>query len=650
MMVVALITLRGGHAETPPQTYYVSPAGNSANPGSIDKPWDLTSALSKSSVVKPGDTIYLRDGVYGSGGTTTFTSSLNGTKDKPIVVRGFPKERATVNGHITVNGKFNWYWGFEITNSMTERHVASKDRLGGLELYGEGTKVINMVLHDTGHPAIGFWRPVGDGGEIYGTLIWGAGIYDTSPQYKGEMRGSPIYAQNQTGQRLISDNITFRNLTTAMKAYATNSWANGFTFDGNIALQATDNLGLFVESQDNPIDKLVLSNNYIYLGPDKNGTGFTAGLFNPKHGEIIAQNNYIGLTNGVGYNIKNWDKVTVTNNTVVAKKGSALRIDNATPMSQFNIDRNTYIVGAARPFQDTELQQRLDAVWACDFTSSTQTIKDYTQGRSGGPVNSCPGASVAGSRYDRNSVITSDMSQATNRVFVRANKYEPGRANIAVYNWENRPSVSADLSSILKPGQSYVVLDAQNYYGKPIASGVYKGGVITLPMNLTEVAPLIGSVPEIPNTHTAPEFAAFVVLPQEGVAPNSNPNTQRPGQVSYATASTAASSNQTAAPISISSNSGKSEDKTNDLSDISKLASPTSQNKSLLVRYSETVKSIVRKYPILVGAIMLGLIAIISGAIWWLMRRRSVTQNTSNYPTNTATDDELVPPTDPPKV
>lgn len=623
MLIVAILALGTSNADAPPHTYYVAPNGNPNNSGNIDQPWDLTTALSKASLVKPGDTIYLRDGVYGSGGKTTFASSLNGTKERPIIIRGFPKERATVDGHITVNGKHNWYWGFEITNSMTERHTPSSERLGGLELYGEGTKVINMVLHDTGHPGIGFWRTVGDGGEIYGTLIWGTGVYDTSSEYQGVMRGSPIYAQNQVGQRLIQDNITFRNFTTAMKAYATNSWANGFTFDGNIAMQANDNLGLFIESQTNPIDKLVLTNNYIYLGADKNGTGFTAGLYNSKHGEIIAQNNYIGLINGMGYSIKNWDKVTVTDNTIVAKKGSALRIDNDSPMSQFNIDHNTYIVGAGRPFQDSELQKRLDAVWACDYVSSTQTIRDYVEGRSGGPSGKCPGGSVDGSRYDRNSTITEDIPQATNRVFIRPNKYEAGRANIAVYNWRDQSSISVDLSSILKNGQSYTVLDAQNYYGTPVASGVYTGGEISLPMNLSQVAKLVGNVSstDISNTHTAPEFASFIVLPQSGVAPNTNPNITRPGETNYVAGATLAPTqpNHTTNPIG----HPKVEDQTDINSQPGDLTNSANSTVSQQ-EYSKLVRKYLKNNIWSIVFIILGL-TLVGGAgfIWYKSKHRN---------------------------
>jgi len=35
------------------------------------------------------------------------------------------------------------------------------------------------------------------------------------------------------------------------------------------------------------------------------------------------------------------------------------------------------------------------------------------------------------------------------KVFVRPNRYESGRANIVVYNWDNSPKVSVDVHSVL---------------------------------------------------------------------------------------------------------------------------------------------------------------------------------------------------------
>ena len=51
------------------------------------------------------------------------------------------------------------------------------------------------------------------------------------------------------------------------------------------------------------------------------------------------------------------------------------------------------------------------------------------------------------------------------KVLVRPNKYEPGRANLCVYNWASQKAVDADLSAVgLKTGDRYAVRDVQNFF------------------------------------------------------------------------------------------------------------------------------------------------------------------------------------------
>src|SRR5687768_18287792 len=66
--------------------FHVSPAGTPAGNGSLEKPWDLASALAAPEAVKPGDTLWLHEGTYRGG----FVSRLTGRQGMPIVVRGAP--------------------------------------------------------------------------------------------------------------------------------------------------------------------------------------------------------------------------------------------------------------------------------------------------------------------------------------------------------------------------------------------------------------------------------------------------------------------------------------------------------------------------------------------------------------------------------
>src|SRR5262245_42117393 len=90
------------------------------------------------------------------------------------------------------------------------------------------------------------------------------------------------------------------------------------------------------------------------------------------------------------------------------------------------------------------------------------------------------------------------------KVFVRPNRYEAGRANITVYNWDLKNQVEVDLSGALRNGDRFEVRNARDFYGQPVLSGVYAGKPLSMPM--------AGSQP-------APEFGAFVVMKLSGSSP-----------------------------------------------------------------------------------------------------------------------------------
>ena len=98
-------------------------------------------------------------------------------------------------------------------------------------------------------------------------------------------------------------------------------------------------------------------------------------------------------------------------------------------------------------------------------------------------------------------------------VGVLPNAYEPGRAHAVVYNWQRQEYVSIDLSGTgLAIGAAFEIRDAQNYFGLPVATGVFNGASVNVPMTGRAVTPAIGNVPIQPE-HTAIEFAVFVVKP-----------------------------------------------------------------------------------------------------------------------------------------
>jgi hypothetical protein len=95
---------------------------------------------------------------------------------------------------------------------------------------------------------------------------------------------------------------------------------------------------------------------------------------------------------------------------------------------------------------------------------------------------------------------------------VRPNQYEPGRANVVIFNWDLKPSLQVDLSgSGIRVGDPYQIRDAENWFGGAVVSGTYTGTPVTIPMSGLVVAQPFGAVP-YPPSHTAPQFGVFVLL------------------------------------------------------------------------------------------------------------------------------------------
>jgi hypothetical protein len=110
--------------------------------------------------------------------------------------------------------------------------------------------------------------------------------------------------------------------------------------------------------------------------------------------------------------------------------------------------------------------------------------------------------------YPKNRYFTRSSPPKGVEIFVRRNAYETKRANVVVFNWDRRKSVSFDgRLAGLERGDTYEVRNAQNYYGD-VVTGRFDGRKIEISMVRATVAPPLGAA--APKT-TFPEFGAFIV-------------------------------------------------------------------------------------------------------------------------------------------
>jgi len=99
---------------------------------------------------------------------------------------------------------------------------------------------------------------------------------------------------------------------------------------------------------------------------------------------------------------------------------------------------------------------------------------------------------------------------STTQVVVRPNKYETGRAFVAVYNFALQAVVDVDLSQVLTPGTSFQVRNVQDVFGTPVVSGTYAGGTVSVPMGGVQPPVPIGGAPRL-APKTGPAFDVFLV-------------------------------------------------------------------------------------------------------------------------------------------
>jgi hypothetical protein len=478
--------------------FFVSPSGTASGNGSREHPWDIETALRHPAAVKPGDTIWIRGGRYGSGAAgAVLRSRLTGTPRDPIVVRARPGERAIIDAWLQVGccegdskpgeGAWVWFWGLEFAGFHSDR---SSGRSGppdytamanhaGADTWAPGSRFINCIVHDTSG-GLSLWQE-NSGGEAYGNLI-----YHVGGQGPDRGHGHGFYAQNGDGFKRLADNIVFNNFGNGMQCYGSNkARVRNFVVEGNIvfdngsiaaANSASDNI-LFAGGEGGAQDIRILDN-YTYFRPGIDGYNELGYPWSEINGTAVVRDNYfVGGLDPV--DIWRWASFEFTNNLVAEAAHPLINLvpPKSPATTTYKFDNNLYYGSGS-------------------FTID-QSGKSWPQWRAAGGMD-------ANSRHSANRPSGASA-------FVRPNRYEPGRGHIVIYNWDRSPVVPVDVSAVLQPGARYELRDAENYFGKPVIEGVYKGERLPVPMTGLTAAQPNGSVPR-PAVHTAPDFGAFVLL------------------------------------------------------------------------------------------------------------------------------------------
>jgi hypothetical protein len=484
--------------------FYVAPDGTAQGDGSKDKPLDLATVLSDKSPVQPGDTVYLKGGRYdgpmskndkGIPSRAPFNPCLKGTVEKPIVVTSAPGALAHLNGTVETQADrcaFVHFVRLEIGDlswdRLQEKHLAGTTfNTNG----GEGLKLINCNIFG-GYQGTGLWSGARNL-EVYGNLVHDFGFKADSGG------GHAFYMQNSEGTKTIERNIAYRSCGWLYDIYTQGGQIRGFDLLENIGylaghLNEQTSFSFGVAGWQNA-ERIRFIGNVAYQPRDTQKWRSNMRLIahsKPEvvHRDAVVKDNYVmGAPRALVLGL--FEDIEVTGNTLwatgflneISSGPSGSGIDEHPRMPElknYRVDRNTYYEnGNEKPFvygRHEKIQPGEMFTFAQWQGMGLDRNSQFLPGRNGKPTGT--------------------------KVFVFDNKYEPGRGNVAIFNWDGKQSVEVDLSKVLKEGQSYRIyncLDISQTIGlaKPLIRSKFDGRPVSLPMR---------KAPE------CPDFDAFLVL------------------------------------------------------------------------------------------------------------------------------------------
>ena len=200
--------------------FYVSPAGDDGNPGTLSQPWKTLRKAANT--VRAGDTAFIRAGTYNE----VVTPAFSGADGNYIVFKAYPGERPvlTANDYATfriVGKSFIEISGLEITSSFVDG-TGIKPDAGAHHI-----RILNNIIKNCGESGIGTGAGVDyihiEGNTIHGNAktsayngsgvsLWSLGWYDQGAGPHSIVRNNLIYNNsNEAGPKTDGNGIIVDN-------------------------------------------------------------------------------------------------------------------------------------------------------------------------------------------------------------------------------------------------------------------------------------------------------------------------------------------------------------------------------------------------------------------------------------------------------
>jgi outer membrane biosynthesis protein TonB len=538
--------------------YYASPSGTASGTGSSASPWDLQTALDKTTLITTGKNLCLRGGTYRG----KFRSILTGG-----TVRSYPGEWAKLDGYLTttlVGAISSTQTTITLANAAGFLTVGSDEMIIGSEVLKFGDKSGNTItgVARAASGTIGGAQPHNNGDLVIaaGTNFFVAGSNTTYRDFEitvsnpirdgsaqGELgRGNGITNvgnANKFVNLIVHDTmngIFTSNLSTNTEIYGCLSYNNG-QYKGNLGLGH----GLYLENSSgySKVYETISLNNFnlgaqyfgvtgAYVGGDTQGSVF-ANNGAPLNNLSPNQRNINLLVGPDSIRIPNINLQNLFFFHPYSANGTLLKFGYGAGISNGSI-LNSYFVGGGGVLLEVQ-----------STTTATVTGNNfYSSAGSPSYVIVPPGASYSwnnntyhgSANRDVFSVAGGDRLIFTNwkantgfdlasaqtstalidKVIVRPSTYQAGRANVIIYAPSNPGSINIDLSTTgLTNGQSYTIKNAFNYFGANVAAGTYNSASPVISVSLTgaatSVATPVGYSYTAPTT--CPQFCSMVVVP-----------------------------------------------------------------------------------------------------------------------------------------
>jgi hypothetical protein len=386
------------------------------------------------------------DTIWLRGGTYagTYTSYLTGTSAAPIIVRQYPNERAKLDG-----GNSN---GMPIL------------RIGGGHAWYWGFEIMSSDPDRVSSTALDFPPDMGRGDGISSMTATGIKlinlvVHDTRQGISAfrewtnaEIYGSLIYYNGwQSSAGGYGHGIYTQNDNSGTKRIADNILFQQFSH------------GLHAYTESGVINNYIVEGNTSFMNGDLASSGSGRNLL--VGGLVVAQN------------------PIVRNNELFFTPGG--------PTSSLNMG---YIAGCNNPNITN------------NYVADNTRVVNCLSGPFTGNFFYGTTSGFNPSQYPGNTYTTQRPTGV--RVVLRPNEYEPGRANITIYNWSQVASTAVNVSGLLQTGDAYEIRNAQNFFGPPVLSGTYSGVPINVPLGALPAAAPVGW----PTPLTSPDFQSFILI------------------------------------------------------------------------------------------------------------------------------------------